>query len=196
MNFEKIIILIVISIFSLTGCASNPNNQPIKHYSLPYIENSKQLQNPHYPYLKIDIPNFSSQHNTEAIVYTSNQFELDRYSLSEWKEPLPILLQEWLLQSLQSSGLFSGVMRITSRAKVSLILESDIIKFQHNLKKQSVEVVLRLTLLDYPSRKIIKYKVFKYQQAVPTAIAKAAVNSFNQILLNLDQDIYSWLYNN
>lgn len=193
MNNKAIFSVFILIITSLTGCASNIRNQQIQYFSLPYVENSRQLIQSQYPFLKVDIPNFSSKHNTEAIVYTSNEFELYRYSLSEWKEPLPILLQEWLLQSLQYNHLFTGVMRSTSRAKVSLFLESDIIKFQHNIKNQTIDVLLRLTLLDYPSRKIIKYKVFKYQQPVSSPLAKEAVYSFNQILIKLDQDIYSWL---
>jgi ABC-type uncharacterized transport system auxiliary subunit len=96
---------------------------------------------------------------------------------------------------MQNSHLFSGVMRTTSRAKVSLFMESDIIKFQHSINKGGVDVLLRVTLLEYPSRKIIKNKIFKYQQPVSIASAKEAVNSFNLILNKLDQDLFTWLAN-
>jgi len=185
--------IVLTIVLGLCGCASNLNEQPGRFFSLSYVSSSYQVAKPKYPFLKIDLPNFSSKHNTEAIVYASREHELDRYSQSEWKEPLPTLLQEWLLQSVEQSNLFAGVMRGTSRAKVSLFLESDIIKFQHNLKRQSVEVSLRLTLLNYHSRKIIQHKIFNYQQPVSTPSAKEAVYSFNQILKNLNKDMFVWL---
>ena len=177
----------------LGGCASNQNQAPGRHFSLSYMASQNRAEQAQYSYLKVDMPNFSSKHNTEAIVYSSKTHQLDRYAHSEWKEPLPTLLQEWLLQSMERSNLFTGVMRGTSRAKVSMFLESDIIRFQHNLKQQSVEVSLRLTLLDYNSRKIIRHKIFNYQHAVSIPSAEGAVDSFNQILKKLDHDLFFWL---
>ncbi len=185
--------LAFVLLITLISCASNSNNKTIQRYSLQYDKNLQQPVNNKYQFLKVDIPNFSSNHNVVAIIYTNNKFELDSYSQSEWKEPLPLLLQEWFLQSFENSQLFKGVMRATSRAKVSLFLESDIIKFQHNVKKQVVEVSLRLTLLDYHSRKIVKHQIFHYQQNVLDSSAKDAVEAFNLVLRKLDKDIYNWL---
>jgi len=185
-------VLLVLSL-TLSACASNPSGKPGYYFSLAYQGDSSLVAEPRFPFIKIDLPNFSSKHNTEAIVYTRREHELDRYSQSEWKEPLPALLQEWLLQSLEHSNLFAGVMRGTSRAKVPLFMESDIIKFQHNVTRQVVELSLRLTLLDYKSRKILKHKIFNYHYKVSDASAKGAVYSFNQALKELDRDIYQWL---
>jgi ABC-type uncharacterized transport system auxiliary subunit len=184
---------IILILLFIIGCASNSNNKTIQGYALQFVSNEHPILKVDYDFIKVDIPNFSSKHNTESIIYTNNAFELDRYSQSEWIDPLPLLLQEWFLQSFENSHLFKGVMRATSRAKVSLFLESDIIKFQHNVKNNVVEVSLRLTLLDYKSRKIVKHKIFNYQQSVAHSSAKDAVIAFNEVLIQLDKDIYSWL---
>lgn|GEM_PF-2276818 len=188
---KKILLLLFSSL--IIGCSSSPNNNPSQYFSLPHIQTIPPVNKVHYPFVKVDLPNFSSKHNTEAIFYTGQKYELARYSQSEWKEPLPTLLQEWLLQSLEHSNLFAGVMRATSRAKVPLFLESDIIKFQHNIKVHEVEVSIRLTLLDYNTRKILKHKIFHYQKTVSEVSAKGAVHSFNQILKQLEADIVAWL---
>lgn len=183
----------LIVILLLAGCASNPSQTPNRYYSLSFTDSGQSAEQIRYPFLKVDLPNFSSKHHTEAIIYNNQRHELDRYSQSEWKEPLPVLLQEWLLQGLEYSNLFNGIMRATSRAKVPLFLESDIIKFQHNVKQQRVEISVRLTLLDYQSRKIIKHQIFNYQQKVKIHSAEGAVNAFNQILDRFYGDIYTWL---
>lgn len=165
------------------------------YYALPYVEssnvafNSKKVEK----YLKVALPHFSTQQNTKAILYTAENLEQARYIKSEWKESLPVLLQEWLLQAIGKLNRYKGVMRLTSRAKVRSLLESDIIKFHHLVKQKKVEVSLRLTLLDYNSRKVIKHGVFNYQQAVDNMSAQSAVKAFNHVLKDFNSDLSQWL---
>ncbi len=192
----RFFILSLLLVSLLTACiTASQTIQAISHYSLIYQaqQKNKTSISPIFDYVKVDRPSFSSQHSTEGIIYSNSPYQLDVYSLNVWQKPLTILFQDWLLQSLEDSQLFTGIMRVTSRSKVSLFLESDIVKFQHNVKQNNVEVDIRLTLLDYNSRNIIKHQRFYYQQKTSSNNAKGAVDTFNQILKIFAQDMFAWL---
>jgi len=89
--------------------------------------------------------------------------------------------------------LFIGVIRVASRANVPLMLETDIVKFEHLTYKNTIDVSLRVILMQYKQRKIIKQKLFNYQIKVHSSSAETAVSSFNTALIKFDQDLFEWL---
>ena len=139
----RFFILSLLLLSLLTACITASRTIPaISHYSLIYQAPQKNntSTSPIFDYVKVDRPSLSSQHSTEGIIYSTSPYQLDVYSLSVWQKPLTILFQDWLWQSREDSQLFTGIMRVTSRSKVSLFLESDIVKFQHHVKIYTVGV--------------------------------------------------------
>lgn len=197
----KIFYAFILILVLLIGCTPPiKNNTSINYYTLQShsFENGSEYQanNPIYGFVKVDLPHISTKHMTESIVYSDKPFEKNTYSQSEWKEPLPILFQEWMVQSIDEMNLFKGVMRLASRANVHLVLETDIVKFEHIVYKNEVNVALKVILIKYNKREILKQKLFKYRQKVENASAHAAVISFNEVLKQFDKDLYIWLSHN
>lgn len=177
----------------LSGCASN--SQPvIDFYTIEFRPpENVRVTSTRFGFVKVDQPHLSTKHTTEAIIYSDRPYQQDIYIRSQWKEPLPVQLQEWLVQSLDYMGLFKGVMRVSSRAKVPLLLESDIVSFEHLVYRNEIHVSIHMTLLEYGSRKIIKHRVFEYRKPVPEAAAGPAVVAFNQTLEQFYYDLFQWL---
>jgi len=181
-------------ILLMLGCTpSVKQTQPHHYYTLQYQQSQNKADKPVYGFVKVDLPHISSKHMTENITYAPQPFEKNSYSQSKWKEPLTIIFQEWLVQSIADMNLFKGVIRVSSRANVSLMLETDIVKFEHLLYSNEVNVVLRVILIQYNQRKIIKEKLFNYRIKVTQASAKSAVISFNHALKQFDKELYQWL---
>lgn len=191
MNLKHVFYLFCLVL--LTACASN--SQPvIDYYTIEFLPPGlNSAADARYGFVKVDQPHLSTRHTTEAIIYSDKPYHQDIYIQSQWKEPLPVQLQEWLVQSLDHMGLFTGVMRVSSRAKVPLLLESDIVSFEHLVYRNEIHVSIHMTLLEYGSRKIIKHRVFEYRNPVPEAAAGPAVVAFNQALEQFYNDLYQWL---
>ncbi len=200
--------LFAFTVFLTAGCTPSVNKvDPLKYYTLHYhsTEHSTEYNTEHstevkadkaiYDFVKVDLPHISTKHMTESIIYSKKPFQKNSYSQSHWKEPLPIMLQEWMAQSINNSKLFKGVIRVASRANVPLMLETDIVKFEHIVYKDRVNVSLRVILIQYKQRKIIKHKLFNYQVKVEDASAEGAVLSFNEALKQFNQDLFLWLKN-
>ena len=188
---------ILIGIFLiLSGCGSSPGKST-NYYMLDFNAApetvAKQTQ---YDYIKIDIPYISSTHTTESILYSDGQYKQDAYSQSEWMVALPALLQNWLIQSLDHMQLYKGVMRAATRANIPLILETDIVRFEHVVYENAVVVTLRISILDYTTRSIIKQKTFQYKQTVAQQSAVGAVTAFNGVLEQFNVDLFRWLSKN
>ncbi|MCU7836317.1 MAG: membrane integrity-associated transporter subunit PqiC [gamma proteobacterium symbiont of Taylorina sp.] len=191
------IILCCMTIY-LAGCLPAVNHVPsYEYYTLSFQngDNPLLLKNnkPAYGFVKVDLPHISSKHMTKAIIYSENSLQKNAYSQSEWKEPLPIMLQEWMVQSIEQTGLFEGVIRTASRANVPLLLETDIVKFEHVLYENMIHMALRVILIRYDKRKIIKQKLFSYKIPVEKVSASGAVRAFNRALIQFNSDLYQWL---
>ncbi len=188
--------LLALTVFLTVGCTPSVNKaDPLKYYTLHFQSTAVKADKAIYDFVKVDLPHISTKHMTESIIYSKKPFQKNSYSQSHWKEPLPIMLQEWMAQSINNSKLFKGVIRVASRANVPLMLETDIIKFEHIVYKDRVNVSLRVILIQYKQRKIIKHKLFNYQVKVEDASAEGAVLSFNEALKQFNQDLYLWLKN-
>jgi len=196
-NKINLLSILFISIY-LSGCLPSVNQVPsLEYYSLSYQADNNSLSaknnSPVYGFVKVDLPHISSKHMTEAIIYSENSLQKNAYSQSEWKEPLPIMLQEWMVQSIEQTGLFQGVIRTASRANVPLMLETDIVRFEHILYENQIQMTLRVILIQYDKRQILKQKLFSYKVPVEKASAGGAVQSFNKALTQFNLDLYHWL---
>jgi ABC-type uncharacterized transport system auxiliary subunit len=188
------IVSLLIPLLFISACTPSVNQvDPYKFYTLNYQGSARQNTQPIYDFVKIDLPHVSTKHITENILYSKKSFEQNSYSQSKWKEPLAVMLQSWLVQSMENSYLFKGVIRAASRANVPLIIETDIVKFEHIIYQDEVHVALKVVLIQYNQRKILKQKLFNYHIKVAHPSAEESVISFNQSLIQFDKDLSLWL---
>ncbi len=186
--------LFILALLFTAGCTPSINKvAPLKYYTLHFQNNDHKVDKAIYDFVKVDLPHISTKHMTESIIYSKQPFQKNSYSQSRWKEPLPVMLQEWMVQSINNTKLFKGVIRVASRANVPLMLETDIVKFEHIIFKNEVDISLRVILIEYKQRKIIKHKLFNYHLKVKEASAESAILSFNEALKQFDQDLFLWL---
>ncbi|MCP3851996.1 MAG: hypothetical protein GY694_17430 [Gammaproteobacteria bacterium] len=193
-NFQLSLILLLIGLFLISACTPSIKKiDPHKYYTLYFQDSENKAATPIYDFVKVDLPHAPTNHMTTSILYSENLFQRNSYSQSKWKEPLPTMLQEWLVQSINNMNLFSGVIRVASRANVPLMLETDIVKFEHATYNNEVNVSLRVILIQYAKRKVIKQRLFNYKIKVDQASAESAVHAFNIALQQFNNELYLWL---
>lgn len=189
------ILLITAFLLLQVACASQPGKS--KNYYRLDFKAAPDTHSPavKYDFIKVDTPHLASTHTTESILYSEAPYKQDAYSNSEWMVALPTLMQNWLLQSLEHMNLFKGVMRSSTRATAPLMLETDIIQFEHIVYESSVLVEIRVSLLDYETRKVVNQKSFRYRKTIDKQTAADAVAAFNALLVDFNRDLYQWLDN-
>jgi ABC-type uncharacterized transport system auxiliary subunit len=189
------VILLATILFILSGCMSTPST-PNNYYTLQYVNTSKPAAQKYKEILKIDFPHAPSNLMGKRIIYAANPYESAYYIKNRWAEPLPAMLQDWIIQSIEDAGLYKAVVRSSSRVATDLILESDIVSFEHRLETKSVVVSIRLNLIKNDNNKIVKSKLFSYEESVENADASSAVKAFNEALKLFKKDVVLWLENN
>ncbi len=190
--------IIISLLISTIACTPSINQvKPQTFYSLPFqIDHNiptSHTKVTNYDFIKIDLPHISSNSMQQNIIYANQPFEKNSYSQSKWKESLASMIQQWLVQSIDQTGLFKGVIRVNSRARVPLILETDVVEFEHHTYDNSVHVSFRIILIENRTRKIVKQKLFNYQVIVTENSAHGAVVAFNSVLKQFNHELYLWL---
>lgn len=186
------LLLLVIASFIFSGCMSEPS-APNNYYTLSYVKDSKKEVHSSSDILKVDMPHAPLNLIGKRIVYAKNPYESAHYVKNRWDQPLPAMLQDWIIRSVENAKLYKAVVRSTSRVRTDLILESDIVSFEHRLDSKSVVISIRMNLIDSKTNKIIKSKLFSYEQSVAHADANSAVIAFNKALKLFDNDMSRWL---
>lgn len=194
MNKMTNILFLAGLLFVFNGCMSTPS-APNNYYTLQYENTKTTINQKAKEILKVDFPHAPSNLIGKRIVYASNPYKSAYYVRNRWAEPLPAMLQNWIIQSIEDAGLYKAVVRSSSRVASDLVLESDIVSFEHRLKSSSVVVSVRLNLINNGNNKILKSKTFSYEKSVESANASSAVKAFNGALKEFKKDVVLWLEN-
>lgn len=186
--------VVVLSFLTLLlgGCLSTPS-EPTNFYSLRYLSTPKMTPKHSDEIIKVDFPHAASTLMGKRIMYAKNRYETAYYIKNQWAEPLPSMLQDWMIQSIEDTEKFKGVVRSTSRVKSSFLLESDIVTFEHRLDSKSVTVSLHVNLIDSQNNAVIKSKTFIYDEAVEKPDAPSAVKAFNRALESFKTELSEWI---
>lgn len=190
----KKIILAATVLIALSGCMGTPS-APNNYYTLQYENTKIETKQTCKEILKVDFPHAPSTLMGKRIIYVANPYESAYYVKNRWAEPLPAMLQDWIIHSIEDAGLYKAVVRSSSRVATDLVLESDIVSFEHRLESKSVVVSIRLNLIKNDNNKIIKSKLFSYEKSVESTNASNAVKAFNEALKVFKKDVVLWLEN-
>lgn len=191
---NKIIKLTLLTtiLFLLNGCMSTPT-APNNYYTLQYVNTQKTDIQKQENIIKVDFPHAPSNLMGKRIIYTSNSYKSAYYVKNRWAQPLPSMMQDWIIRSIEDAGLYKAVVRSSSRVTTNLVLESDIVSFEHRLESESVVVTIRMNLIKSGTNKIVKTKLFSYEESVESANASSAVKAFNEALKVFRSDLVLWL---
>jgi len=178
----------------LSGCIGT-TQAPMKDYTFQCNDvDIKTSSKPKYDkILKIALPNSLSALSRRSIVYSLHGSKIGNYAYSQWIDTPSELLQNIFLRTLTASNLFKAVLSPASSAKSDLLLESEILQFIHDVEKKSVKIKIFMVLLDQRSKTLIKSKLFSYEQKVEEQSAKGAVDAFNIVLAQLQNELLLWL---
>lgn len=188
--FVKVLINSVIVLF-LSSCVSSDMN-PTNYYTLN-IKNKKMGNGTaSRGVVKVLVPVAKNSLNSNSIVYIEEDQQND-YTQSKLSDPLIKYLNQYLIDVFENSKEFKGVLLASSSAKPDYVLESNVIKFEHNLDHNRVDIKIKLILIDAKTKEIKGMTHLSADKNVENANAKSAVKAFNASLDELQDQITEWI---
>jgi len=186
---------LVLSLFLFSGCAFK-TSAPVTEYTLT-ANNIVPVTSSRYrnKTLKVDYPQPLKEKLSQSIQYSYSLSDRGEYLNSQWANGLSQLIQGTLIDALERSKNFKGVVSYASTAYADYRLESTVYDFSHHIRgKESYAIVsLKFTLIDTSTGKLVKTKKFSYKEYTTTVDARGFVEASNRAMSKLSRDLANWL---
>ena len=179
----------------LSGCGTKMT--PLKNYTLQTPEADKRYQGSyHSKTIKVMQPLSLKEKMSDKMYFSYSPVQQGAYLNSKWSNNLGQLLQGTVIYTLQSSGMFKGVVSYASTAQADYRLESTVFDFSHHVRGNASDAVvsLQFDLVSTHTGELIKSKRFSYREATHTTDAKGYVEASNRVIERLSNDLLLWLH--
>ncbi|MDM5270761.1 ABC-type transport auxiliary lipoprotein family protein [Sulfurovum sp. zt1-1] len=178
----------------LAGCSTKM--APMKTYTLQTTEVNNSY-NASYQNKTIQVmqPQSLKEKMSEKIYFSYSPTQQGAYLNSKWSNDLGTLVQGTLIHTLQSSGMFKGVVSYASTAQADYRLESTVFDFSHHVRGNASHAIvsIQFDLISTDTGKLIKSKRFSYMEATGTTDAEGYVKASNMAIERLSKDLLLWL---
>lgn len=181
-------------IIGVTGCTVFPEREVRRMFTLtdPVIEASEAETNPFT--IRVDTPRAQAPLDTGRIIVEQHNGELTLYGNSRWRDQLPVIVREQLVEGLRQDGRMGGVINEFSRARSDLSLLSDLSRFQIRLENGVPVASIRLDvqLLDDRTRVTLAHHRFTITEPTDSETVEDAVAAFSRGTQQLVEQVVSW----
>ena len=178
----KILFIMLITIFTLTGCISITKELPSqKTYTLSFKNDNLKSKYLHKT-IHVYEPKALTSINTKAITYAKN-FEQEKYVLSKWSDKPTKMIQEITADYLTKQNSFKYITTSNIKIDSDYNLISELTSFKHTFTKANsyADFSIRVYLIDNKTDEVY-FKSFTYNKQAVTNNAKGAVDSFNTLI--------------
>jgi len=186
--------LLVFILLLFTGCSSKQSM--LKVYTLDTPEITEISKSPfRNKTIKVSFPQTLKDKISHKMRYSYSINEQGAYLNSQWSNNIGKLLQGNVIQALEQSQLFKGVLPYESTAGEDYRLESTIFDFSHHVREPSSHAVvsIQFALINTYSGQLIKTKRFSYREATSSIDAQGYVKASNIAVDKMNRDLIKWL---
>lgn len=150
------LMLTVVILLSLSACTpmlTSAEKQDVRIYLLegePPLVAAKPQLNPDGPSVRLYPPEAAPGFNGSQMIYIQEAHRLDAFAYHRWADAPAPMLEPLLVQTVESSGLFSRVASGTAGVHSDLRLASEVLRLQQSFMDENsvVELAVRFTLID------------------------------------------------
>ena len=201
----KLKLLMVASVLFLVACSFGPVKQrPTISYmiydtstseSVPLCNNTYHSQKVIYiSPMRTNVP-----YDTTKMFYSSNTYELNTYSYSQWAALPSDLLTQATTKKMLMACSFKNIATSLAIADANYRLVSMLISLRQDVNQDdntaSVHMVIVSELIDLENNKVISSSVFN--QRVPSAVGPVGlVEGVNKLTSKYDAELIAWLQQN
>lgn len=180
-----------------TACTVFPTPEPPRALDLaPYA--SEQMQETPQPVsLRIDTPLASDPLDSTRVLLKPSLYEFQALPAVRWRDSIPVVVRDYLIQSFRYSGGFDNVVTDTSPAFASHTLVSELSAFHaENRQDQGVTVVMELhaEIMGNRTRRSLCSKSQRMEQRAESASVDALMEAFSESSRALAEATNRWAY--
>ncbi|AXX88691.1 hypothetical protein CKA55_10305 [Arcobacter suis] len=173
-NLFYLLIVILIS-----GCTLKQEVGQINSYSIDFNSKNESYKNIDKSIL-IEEPLVNKSFNSRAIFYSQKPYLFEEYAKNRWINLPSSMIHNSLLESFQSSNIFSLVSVEDTKIKYDYVLKTNVIKIYHEINADKSYVILKINFDLVKDKELVK--TFSYDKKVLEAQNKPYefVNSLNK----------------
>ena len=149
---------------------------------------------PARPTLVVAAPRAAPGFDSPAMIYQRQPHRLERYARSQWIATPQRMLAPLIGAALVDSGAVRLALSGADGGSADLRLDTQILRLVQDFGSQPsrVRFVLRATLMDDATRRVIAVHTFETEAAAPSDDAAGGVSAANQAVHHLLLDLAGW----
>jgi len=186
-NLFYLLIVVLIS-----GCSLKQEVTDINSYSIDFSSKNNSYKSSSKSIL-IEEPLVNKSFNSRSIFYSSKPYLFEEYAKNRWINLPSSMIHNSLLESFQSSNIFSLVSVEDTKIKYDYILKTNVIKIYHEINENKSYVILKINFDLLKDEKLVK--TFSYDKKVlvkenrPYEFVNSLNKTFEEIMEELLKEI-------
>ena len=153
----------LLMIVLLSGCSLKQEITDINSYSIDFNSKNSSYQNSQKSIL-IEEPLVNKSFNSRSIFYSTKPYLFEEYAKNRWINLPSNMIYNSLLESFQSSKMFSIVSQEDTKIKYDYVLKTNVIKIYHEINTDKSYVILKINFDLLKDEKLVK--TFGYDKKV------------------------------
>ncbi len=139
------------------------------------------------PTLVVNPPRAAAGFDTTCIIYLRQPQSIDSYTQSAWVDTPAQMLAPLIVRAVQRSGAFRAVLRGPSAAEAEFLLDTELIRLQHEFmgRPSRVRLTLRAGLIATASRRVLASREFDASAVAPSEDAPGGVTAAHMAVQTL-----------
>ncbi|MGP9831433.1 ABC-type transport auxiliary lipoprotein family protein [Marinobacter sp. NSM] len=180
-----------------TACTVFPTPEPPRAMDLAPYASEPMRETPRPVSLRIDTPLASEPLDSARVLLKPSLYEFQALPAVRWRDSIPVVIRDYLIQSFRFNGGFDNVVTDTSPAFASHTLISELSAFHaENRQDQGVTVVMELhaEIMGNRTRRSLCSKSQRVEQRAESASVDALMEAFSESSRALAEATNRWAY--
>ena len=182
----------LLMIVLLSGCSLKQEVTDINSYSIDFNSKNKSYKNTEKSIL-IEEPLVNKSFNSRSIFYSSKPYLFEEYAKNRWINLPSNMIHNSLLESFQSSNIFSLVSFEDTKVKYDYVLKTNVIKLYHEINENKSYVILKINFDLVKDKELVKTfsydKKFLVKENKPYEFVNSLNKTFEEIMEELLKEI-------
>ena len=182
-NLFYLLIVVLIS-----GCSLKQEITDINSYSIDFNSKNKSYKNTEKSIL-IEEPLVNKSFNSRSIFYSSKPYLFEEYAKNRWINLPSNMIHNSLLESFQSSNIFSLVSFEDTKVKYDYVLKTNVIKLYHEINENKSYVILKINFDLVKDKELVKTFSYDKKFLVKENKPYEFVNGLNKIFEEIMEEL-------
>ena len=182
-NLFYLLIVVLIS-----GCSLKQEVTDINSYSIDFNSKNKSYKNSEKSIL-IEEPLVNKSFNSRSIFYSQKPYLFEEYAKNRWINLPSSMIHNSVLESFQSSKIFSLVSFSDAKIKYDYVLKTNVIKIYHEINTDKSYVILKINFDLVKDKELVKTFSYDKKVLVKENRPYEFVNGLNKIFEEIMEEL-------